>query len=168
MLKDKGLKIQFMLAVTCVAMVASMGALLVSCGGGNTEAAMEEAANESAATEESAAEPAEDITYQHLSGEEVVALMESDDNAVLVDVREPLAYQYEHIVGAINVPQSKMAEQAESAFPDKDQTIILYCDYGGVSKIAAEDLVDMGYTNVIEFDGLEDWPGETEKDESIK
>lgn len=143
--------------LACLCVSAAMAVGLTSCTTGDASTA------DNADSASSA-----DITYQHLSGEDVKALLDSDESVLLVDVRQPLAFEYEHIEGAINVPQDQIAQQAESVFPDKDQTIILYCDYGGVSKIAAEDMVDMGYTGVIEFDGLEDWPGETVKNENVK
>jgi rhodanese-related sulfurtransferase len=45
---------------------------------------------------------------------------------------------------------------------DKDQLILVYCRSGRRSKLAAQDLVDLGYTNVKEFGGIIDWPYETE------
>ena len=43
--------------------------------------------------------------------------------------------------------------------PDKDQPILLYCDYGGLSKRVAKRMVKQGYTHVYEFDGLKVWKG---------
>lgn len=155
------------IALCCLAVVAGCQSGNDATQANSTEAA-EEAGNavtDEGGSQSTAGTPGE---YQHLSGEEVQQLLEADDTCALVDVRQPLAYQYEHIEGAVNLPQDQIADTAETMFPDKNQVIILYCDYGGVSKVAAEDMVDMGYTNIIEFDGLEDWPGETVIDESLK
>ena len=46
--------------------------------------------------------------------------------------------------------------------PDKDQMILVYCRSGNRSKQAAEKLVALGYTNIIEFGGINNWPGEVE------
>ena len=46
---------------------------------------------------------------------------------------------------------------------DKDQLILVYCRSGRRSKLAAEDLVDLGYTNIKEFGGILDWPYEVER-----
>lgn len=91
-----------------------------------------------------------------------------ENGTVTVDVRQPLAYQYEHVVGAVNIPLDQMETSAADMLPDKDQTIILYCDYGGLSKQAAELLGGMGCTHLVEFDGMEVWKGETVLDESIE
>ena len=47
--------------------------------------------------------------------------------------------------------------------PDKDKLILVYCRSGRRSKIAAESLAKLGYTNVKEFGGIIDWPYEIEK-----
>jgi rhodanese-related sulfurtransferase len=46
--------------------------------------------------------------------------------------------------------------------PDQDQLILVYCRSGRRSKLAAQTLVDMGYTNIQEFGGILDWPYEVE------
>ena len=43
---------------------------------------------------------------------------------------------------------------------DKEQLILVYCRSGRRSKIAAEALVELGYTNIKEFGGIIDWPYE--------
>ena len=51
---------------------------------------------------------------------------------------------------------------AEEVLTDKDQLILVYCRSGRRSKIAAEALVELGYTNIKEFGGIIDWPYEVE------
>ena len=41
--------------------------------------------------------------------------------------------------------------------PDKNQLILVYCRSGRRSKLAASELVALGYTNVKEFGGIIDW-----------
>lgn len=103
-----------------------------------------------------------DITYRHVELEEAKELINSGEG-VLVDVRDDVIFSYEHIPGAINIPYYDVTDNSSdtvSKLPDKDMLIILYCDYGGVSKEVAEKLVAKGYTNVVEFDGLLVWDGE--------
>ena len=45
--------------------------------------------------------------------------------------------------------------------PDKEQLILVYCRSGNRSKQASEKLAGLGYTNIVEFGGINDWPGET-------
>lgn len=100
--------------------------------------------------------------YRHVSGDEAAKLMESED-CVVVDVRGQVDWDYMHIPGSVPISFDVIAtEEGQAQLPNKDQMIILYCDYGGLSKIAAEDMVAAGYTNIVEFNGLEDWNGPLE------
>ena len=104
---------------------------------------------------------AKEATYSHLEADEAASKIESGEY-VLVDVRSEEEFKIEHIPDAINIPYDSDDETFISALPDKDQPIILYCDYGGISKDTAEHLCkDLGYTNVSEFDGLLVWKGDT-------
>ena len=106
--------------------------------------------------------PPDDVTFSHLEPDEAAAMIE-EGNITLVDVRGEPQFDLEHIPGAICIPYDSEDEVFETALPDKDAVIILYCDYGGISKAAAEHLTaDLGYTHVYEFDGLLVWEGETE------
>ena len=100
-------------------------------------------------------------TYTHVDVQEAKELIDKD-GSVLIDVRISGAYRYSHIPGAINLPIDDGIEAYTKQLKNKDQIIILYCDYGGVSKQAAELLAEKGYTNIYEFDGLEVWDGELE------
>lgn len=64
--------------------------------------------------------------------------------------------------------QGQLEDLAPQQLPDKGQTIIVYCDYGGMSKKAAEKLAAISYTNVVEFDGMEVWNGETIHNKSVQ
>ena len=60
------------------------------------------------------------------------------------------------------ISHDEIMDKAEKMLPDKDQLILVYCRSGRRSKIAAEALVELGYTNIKEFGGIIDWPYETE------
>ena len=57
----------------------------------------------------------------------------------------------------------EMQERAEEELTDKDQLILVYCRSGRRSKLAAEALVELGYTNIKEFGGIIDWHYEVTK-----
>jgi len=78
-------------------------------------------------------------------------------------VREQDEYDSGHIPGAILIPYTEIENKAEEMIPDKDELILVYCRSGRRSKIAAESLIKLGYTNVKEFGGIIDWPYEVEK-----
>ena len=81
--------------------------------------------------------------------------------AVLLDVRTLEEYREGHIPGAINIPNETIGDQDIPELPDKEQLILVYCRSGNRSKQASEKLVKLGYTNIVEFGGINDWTGET-------
>ena len=103
-------------------------------------------------------------TYDQISGAEAKALMDSESGYIIIDARTQEEYDEGHIPGAILIPEYEIADRAEKEIPDKDQLILVYCRSGRRSKIAAEELVKLGYTNVKEFGGIIDWEYETVKD----
>ena len=101
--------------------------------------------------------------YDQISGAEAKALMDSESGYVIIDARTQEEYDQGHIPGAILIPEYEIADRAEKELPDKDQLILVYCRSGRRSKIAAEELVKLGYTNVKEFGGIIDWEYEIVK-----
>ena len=102
-------------------------------------------------------------TYEQISAADAKALMDSESGYIILDVREQYEYDEGHIPGAILIPYGEIANRAEKELPDKDQLILVYCRSGRRSKIAAEELVKLGYTNVKEFGGIIDWEYEIVK-----
>ena len=101
--------------------------------------------------------------YEQISGAEAKALMDSESGYVIIDARTQSEYDEGHIPGAILIPEYEIAARAENELPDKNQLILVYCRSGRRSKIAAEELVKLGYTNVKEFGGIIDWEYEIVK-----
>lgn len=98
----------------------------------------------------------------HLEPDAAKKMIESGE-CILVDTRGEPQYDYEHIPGAINVPVDSDDSFITELLPDKSATILLYCDYGGLSKQMGDRMaVDLGYTNLYEFDGLLVWDGKLE------
>ena len=102
-------------------------------------------------------------TYEQISGSDAKALMDSESGYIILDVREQYEYDEGHIPGAILIPYGEIADRAERELLDKDRLILVYCRSGRRSKIAAEELVKLGYINVKEFGGIIDWEYETVK-----
>lgn len=111
---------------------------------------------------EKESEPKEAV-YVQITAEEAKEIMESAEDYVLLDVREQDEFSEGHIEGAILIPYGSIDKRAESELPDKEQTILVYCRSGRRSAIAAEALVNLGYTNVKDFGGIIEWPYETVK-----
>ena len=109
-----------------------------------------------------AASQKQENTYRRFSMEEAVQMMEDESGYVILDVRRPDEYAAGHIPGAINVANETIGTAEIPELPCKDQLILVYCRSGRRSKEAAEKLVKLGYTNIVEFGGILDWKGEIE------
>ena len=101
--------------------------------------------------------------YVNITAEEAKEIMDTEEGYVILDVREQDEYDAGHISGAILIPFTQIEAKANEMLPDKDQLILVYCRSGRRSKIAAEALAELGYTNIKEFGGIIDWPYEVEK-----
>ena len=100
--------------------------------------------------------------YVNITAEEAKRIMDTEEGYVILDVREQDEYDAGHISGAILIPYTQIEAKANEMLPDKDQLILVYCRSGRRSKIAAEALAELGYTNIKEFGGILDWPYEVE------
>jgi len=101
------------------------------------------------------------ITHQTITAEAAHTFMADGAPYILVDVRTIEEFQTAHIPGALLLPLPELRELAESELPDKTARIFLYCRSGRRSAEAANLLVSLGYTNVYDFGGIENWPFET-------
>ena len=103
------------------------------------------------------------VVYENITAAAAKQIMDTETGYVILDVRTEEEFAEGHIKGAILIPDYEIAQKAESLLPDKDQKILVYCRSGRRSKLAAEALLALGYTNVWEFGGIIDWPYEIEK-----
>ena len=99
-------------------------------------------------------------SYRQISMDEAVKMMKNEKNYIILDVRRPDEYAEGHIPGAINIPNEEIGTAEIAELPDKSQLILVYCRSGRRSKEASEKLVKLGYTNIVEFGGINDWTGE--------
>jgi rhodanese-related sulfurtransferase len=100
--------------------------------------------------------------YMNITAQEAKEIMDTQEDYIILDVREQDEFDQGHIPGAILIPYTQIDRKAEDMLPDLDQLILVYCRSGRRSKIAAEALVELGYTNIKEFGGILDWPYEIE------
>ena len=103
------------------------------------------------------------LGYEQISGEEAKRIMDTEEGYVIIDARTQEEFDEGHIENAILIPEYEISERAEKELPDKNQLILVYCRSGRRSKIAAEELAKLGYTNVKEFGGIIDWEYEVVK-----
>jgi len=105
-------------------------------------------------------------SYAHISQDEAKLMMQDNDGHVIVDVRRADEYAIGHIPGAILIPNESIKDTPPEELPDKNQIILVYCRTGRRSKEASQKLADMGYVNVYEFGGIEDWTGDIVTEET--
>ena len=99
-------------------------------------------------------------TYRQIGMQEAIEMMEKEDNYIILDVRTEQEYAAGHIPEAILIPNETIGTEEIPQLPDKDQLIMIYCRSGNRSKQASDKLVKLGYTDIVEFGGINDWPGE--------
>ena len=99
-------------------------------------------------------------TYRQISMDEAVTMMAQETDYIILDVRRADEFAAGHIPSAINVANESIGTDEIPELPDKKQLIMVYCRSGRRSKEAAEKLVKLGYTNIVEFGGILDWKGE--------
>jgi len=100
--------------------------------------------------------------YQRISPQKAQLIMQSNHVCIILDVRSKQEYNTRRIPGAFCLPNDKIFSLAPHQLPDKNAIILVYCKGGGRSKKAATNLVAMGYTNVYDFGGINNWPYEVE------
>ena len=105
--------------------------------------------------------PAQPLTYRQIGMDEAISMMAKESGYIILDVRTPEEFRDKHIPNALNIPNEAIGTQEIPELPNKDQLILVYCRSGNRSKQASEKLVALGYTNIVEFGGINDWPGQT-------
>ena len=101
-------------------------------------------------------------TYQQITQQEAKVMMDTQD-VIILDVREQSEYDAGHIPGAILLPVGTITkESAAAVIPELDSVVLVYCRSGNRSKTASKVLVELGYTNIYEFGGINTWSYEVE------
>lgn len=96
--------------------------------------------------------------YKKITAEEAKEIMDSGEEIIILDVRTKEEYDSGHIKGSILLPHDEIDASAVSLLPDKYAKLLVYCRTGRRSEIAAKALLELGYTDVTDFGGINDWP----------
>ena len=102
--------------------------------------------------------------YRQVSGQEAMDMMAGQEDYLILDVRTQAEYDGGHIPGAICLPNEDIGREDPPQLPLKDHLILVYCRSGNRSKQASDKLAALGYTNVVEFGGINTWPGDIIQD----
>ncbi len=84
---------------------------------------------------------------------DVKGRLERGERFHFVDVREDDEFSQDHATGAMHIGKGVIERDIETAIPNKQESIVLYCGGGYRSVLAADSLRQMGYIDVISMDG---------------
>lgn len=139
-------------ALTVLSACTATPAMTTAAAGESTTAA----AASTTAAGESSSQKAE---YIKITAAEAKALMDSE-TVIVLDVRTQAEYDGGHIKDAVLLDSGDVSAKAATVLPDKNATILVYCRSGNRSATASKLLIEMGYTRVMDFGGIIDWPYE--------
>lgn len=90
---------------------------------------------------------------KEISADELKRKLENRDRLQLIDVREAAEYAAGRIPGAQHLCKGIIERDVETAIPDSNAEIVLYCGGGFRSALAADNLQRMGYRRVLSLAG---------------
>ena len=102
-------------------------------------------------------------SYKTISSTEAQQMIEEHKDALILDVRTAAEYESGHIPNAVNLSNEDFQAGKVDSLKDKSQLIMVYCRSGNRSRQAAQKLAELGYTNVVDFGGIQSWQGDIEK-----
>ena len=102
-------------------------------------------------------------SYKTISSTEAQQMIEDNKDALILDVRTAAEYESGHIPNAVNLSNADIQAGKVDSLKDKSQLIMVYCRSGNRSRQAAQKLAELGYTNVVDFGGIQSWQGDIEK-----
>lgn len=91
--------------------------------------------------------------YENINYESAQIILKNNKEAVLLDVRSPQEYREGHLQNAINIPVYDIKQKIEMQVPNKEETLIIYCQTGNRSKTAADICSKKGYENIYNIEG---------------
>ncbi len=100
-----------------------------------------------------------DPEWDRVGVDEFDDAISENPNGFLLDVRTTSEWNSDgYIKGATLIPHDSLDERLDELPEDKEDLILLYCRSGNRSQKAAQTLLDLGYTNLIELDvGINGW-----------
>ncbi|MCM3603285.1 sulfurtransferase TusA family protein [Robertmurraya korlensis] len=97
-----------------------------------------------------------------VTNEELQSKLETNENLMVLDVRETAEYAFNHIPNAISIPLGELEDRMNEL--NQDRTIYIVCRTGSRSDLAAQKLAENGFTNVLNvIPGMSQWTGTTDR-----
>lgn len=104
-----------------------------------------------------------EMKWTKITTEDAKEIIDKEEDIIILDVRSESEYKEGHITDSILIPVDKLEDKAENILKEKDQKVLIYCRSGNRSAKAADILSKMGYTNVYDFGGINNWTYEVER-----
>jgi len=89
----------------------------------------------------------------HLTATNAIRLINNNDDALILDVRESSDFSKGHIKGAKNLPLSAFKDRLDGLKQDKNAVVLAYCNSGASSTRACRLLTQAGFANVHNIAG---------------
>jgi len=104
------------------------------------------------------------ITFQNITGDMAIVELQKDDSIILLDVRTKEEHDKKRIPNSILIPVDDLRNIVLNEIEDKQTRIFVYCGSGARSRRASRILTNLGYENVYNLGGINDWKYETENE----
>lgn len=138
---QQGASSWFLVGGGVVAALLVVGIALGAFGGGST----------------GSKEQANGGSWTNVDANQLATMMKAKD-FTLLNVKTPYIGEIEGT--DLYIPYDQIAGRAAELPQDKSAKIVIYCRAGNESRVAAQTLIDMGYTNLYNLDkGMESWTG---------
>ena len=92
--------------------------------------------------------------YQMISVPQAYRLLHGPYGTRILDVRDSWVYEEGHIPGAVHVPMAQVGYRVPRLMPGRQRPILIYCQGGGKSRVAAQVLAVLGYRKLYCIDGF--------------
>ena len=98
-------------------------------------------------------------TWERVDVETFEQSIKDNPDVLLLDVRTQAEWEQDgYLEGAVLIPHTSLEERLDELPEDKDELIHLYCRSGNRSVEAANTLLGLGYTNIVELkSGINGW-----------
>lgn len=102
---------------------------------------------------------------ESLAPAETKALLESEQDALLLDVREPYEFEIVHLDGTVLIPLGELDARVAELDSWRERTVVAYCHAGIRSARALEVLQQHGFRRLVNLDGgIDRWAEDLDPD----
>ena len=95
-----------------------------------------------------------------ITREQIKSKLDHQESMTIIEALPKKYFDVEHLPGALNIAHDQIRNEAPKMLPDKNTFIVVYCASTECrnSRIAADTLQQMGYTNIFEYvEGKQHW-----------